>query len=218
MSTVLSKEIRLQTPNGDVQVRSFCDPEEIRQYDFNYQFGAHNHYRSLYTKRESLEENAGTSDANVVLALTEFKHIIGFGILAYPDPGERWAQLGPHIMMEVKAIEVCRSWRAQKIAPGIVKMMLAHPLIEDKIVYLVGYTWTWDLTGKNMTAQQYRQILIKLFQPYGFKEYETNEPNICLKPENVLMCRIGKNISQMIKDRFKWLRFGLSPWSWNIGE
>jgi hypothetical protein len=30
------------------------------------------------------------------------------------------------------------------------------------------------------------------------------------------MGRIGKNISQMIKDRFKWLRFGLTPWNWEV--
>jgi hypothetical protein len=31
------------------------------------------------------------------------------------------------------------------------------------------------------------------------------------------MCRIGKNITDVILNRFKWLRFGLSPWTWMIG-
>ena len=86
-------------------------------------------------------------DANIVLALAEQNRIIGYGVLGYPDRGERWADLGPEIMMEVRAIEVCRSWRSHKIASSILKMLVVHPQIEEKIVYMVGYFWTWDLNG-----------------------------------------------------------------------
>jgi acetoin utilization protein AcuA len=79
---------------------------------------------------------------------------------------------------------------------------------------MVGYSWTWDLKGTRKTARQYRDILIKLFKPHGFKEYRSNEPNVCLKPENLFMCRVDKDITQAILNRFKWLRFGLSPWTW----
>ncbi len=216
MTERFSKEVLFPTPKGDIRIHSFCSPEQIRQYTFDGQFQNNMHYKSLYTRRQSLEDKAGCSDANVVLAVAEPENIIGFAVLAYPDPGERWADLGPKIMMEIKAIEVCRKWRSVGIAPRMMKMMLAHPHIEDKIIYLVGYSWTWDLSGTDMTARQYREALIDLFQPHGFQEYETNEPNVCLKPENFLMCRIGKNISQMLKDRFKWLRFGLSPWNWQV--
>jgi acetoin utilization protein AcuA len=216
MTARFSKEVLFTTTKGDVRIHSFCSPQKIRQYTFDGQFQNHEHYKSLYTRRQSLEDNAGCSDANVVLAVTETENIISFGVLAYPGPGERWAELGPKIMMEIKAIEVCRTWRSVGIAPRMMKMLLAHPHIEDKIIYLVGYSWTWDLSGTDMTGRQYRQKLIDLFQPHGFQAYETNEPNVCLKPENFLMCRIGKNISQILKDRFKWLRFGLSPWMWGV--
>jgi acetoin utilization protein AcuA len=209
-----SKEVLFPTPKGDVCIHSFCSPQQIRQYSFDGQFQNQRHYKSLYTRRQSLEDNAGGSDANVVLAVAEPENIIGFAVLAYPNPDERWTELGPKIMMEIKAIEVCRKWRSVGIAPRMMKMMLVYPHIEDKIIYLVGYSWTWDLSGTDMTARRYRETLIDLFRPHGFQEYETNEPNVCLKPENFLMCRIGKNISQMLKDRFKWLRFGLSPWNW----
>jgi acetoin utilization protein AcuA len=118
-------------------------------------------------------------------------------------------------MIEVRAIEVCRSRRSGKIAGGILKKMLDYPQVKDKIVYMVGYSWTWDLDWTKKTAREYRRMLINLFEPQGFQEYQTNEPNICLKPENLFMGRIGKNISQVIQDRFKWLRFGLSPWTWS---
>ncbi len=212
------KQERVPTPSGNVLIRSFCKPDEINQYTFDNQFGVNDDYKSLYTRRESLAESAVLGGANVVLALAESKNIIGYGVMAYPDSGERWAELGPKIMMEVKVIEVCRTWRSVGIAPRMLKMMLNYPQVEHKIIYMVGYSWTWDLAGTHMTAGQYREKLCDLFQPAGFQEYETNEPNVCLKPENILMCRIGKNISQMVKDRFKWLRFGLSPWTWKVDE
>jgi acetoin utilization protein AcuA len=54
-------------------------------------------------------------------------------------------------------------------------------------------------------------MLIRLFGPFGFQEFQTNEPNICLKPENVFMARVGNAISKDVQTQFKWLRFGVSP-------
>jgi acetoin utilization protein AcuA len=205
------EEIQLTAPMGAVTIRSFCSSEEIRQTMFNPQFSSYAQYRSLYTRRQSLEDNAEQPDTNVTLALTDGNLIVGFGVLAYPEAGERWAELEPQIMMEVKAIETCRVWRSQGLAKGILSMLLHHSFVEDKIVYMVGYSWTWDLDGSKKTAQQYRRMLIRLFEPFGFVEYQTNEPNICLKPENVFMGRVGKNVSSAVQDHFKWLRFGMRP-------
>ena len=205
------EEIQLTAPMGAVTIRSFCSSEEIRQTIFNPQFSSHAQYRSLYTRRQSLEDNADQPDTNVTLALADRNLIVGFGVLAYPEAGERWAELEPQVMMEVKAIETCRVWRSQGLAKGILSMLLHHPFVEDKIAYMVGYSWTWDLDGSKKTAQQYRRMLIRLFEPFGFVEYQTNEPNICLKPENVFMGRIGKNVSLEVQNDFKWLRFGMRP-------
>jgi acetoin utilization protein AcuA len=211
MNTYAQHEIFLSTSLGELRIRSFCTPDEIRQLSFDRQFGTHAHYRSLYTKRESLERKAEQPDTSVVLAIADSKRIVGFGVLAYPDPEERWAQLKPDLMLEVNAIEVSREWRSKKVARGIVQMMNVHPKIEDKVAYFVGYSWTWDLDGNRMTAQQYRQMMSRLFEPFGFEEYQTNEPNICLKPENIFMARIGENVSKESQNKFKWLRFGMTP-------
>lgn len=216
MSETFSKEIIFPTPKGDIRIYSFCRPEQIQQYNFERHFGVSDDFKSLFTQRESLVNSAAPEGANVVLALADAKDIIGYGLLAYPDGSERWAEMGAEIMMELKAIEVGRPYRSCGVAPAIVKIMLAYPGIEEKIIYLVGYSWTWDLKGNDLTGQEYRQMLIKLFEPFGFKEYETNEPNICLRPENILMCRVGQEVTQKIKDRFKWLRFGLAPWTWEV--
>jgi len=210
MNTYAQHEIFISTTLGELRIRSFCTPDEIRQLSFDRQFGTHAHYRSLYTKRESLERKAEQPDTCVVLAIADSKRIVGFGVLAYPDSEERWAMLAPNLMMEVNAIEVSREWRSKKVARGIVQMMNVHPKIDDKVAYFVGYSWTWDLDGNRMTAQQYRQMMSRLFEPFGFEEYQTNEPNICLKSENIFMARIGENVSKELQNQFKWLRFGMS--------
>lgn len=212
-----SNEIRHLVKGHDVRIRSFCRPDEIKRYTFDKQFGVTDDYKPLYTQRESLEKIAEQANANVVLALDTTDKIIGFSVLAHPDPQERWTQLGPGLMMEVKAIEVSRTWRSAGIASRMLKSLLDHRRIEDMIVYLVGYSWTWDLKGTGKSAEEYRQTLINIFEPFGFRQYETNEPNVCLKPENILMGRIGSNVSQTIRDRFKWLRYDLNLWSWSVG-
>jgi acetoin utilization protein AcuA len=204
-----NEDKRVKGTAATATIRSFCCPEDIRQFTFDPQFSSHAQYRSLYTRRKSLEEKAGQPDASVTLALVDERVIVGFGVLAYPDQDERWAELEPQVMMEVKAIETSRDWRSRGVAKRILGMLLDHPLVEDKIVYMVGYSWTWDLDGTKKTAQQYRRMLIGLFEPFGFVEYQTNEPNICLKPENVFMGRIGDNVSPEARNGFKWLRFGL---------
>ena len=204
------KETIWPTPNGNLRVKSFCTPEQVRQFVFDSEFKTYAQYRSIYTKRESLEEKAADPDANVTLAVSSSNHIVGFGVLDFPDPDDRWVKLGPRRMMEVKVVEVCRSWRSSRIGGVILKLLLTHPGIEDMIVYLVGYSWTWDLDGSGMTAQQYRRMLVRLYEKYGFMEYETNEPNVCLKPENFFMARVGQNISPEDRTRFKWLRFNIT--------
>jgi acetoin utilization protein AcuA len=207
----IPKQVTRPTPAGLIHIRSFCTPGEIQSYRFDDQFGIHAQYKSIYIKRETLEKHAGKADANVVLALTENLHIVGFGVFSHPDADERWTGLGPGMMMEVKAVEVSRNLRSCKLAGDLVRLMLAHPRIEQMIAYMVGYSWTWDLDGSGMNAQQYRNMLIRLFYPHGFIELQTNEPNICLKPENLFMARIGSAVSDPVRQNFKWLRFGITP-------
>lgn len=191
-------------------IRPFCNSKEIKDFIFDDQFGTYAQYKSLYTKRESLEENASGEHANVTIALMD-NTIIGFGVLNYPDEGERWLDIGTGVMMEVKAIEVCRRFRSSGIAAHILNMLVAHTLVENMIVYMVGYSWTWDLDGSGKSALDYRNMLIRLFEPHGFQELQTNEPNICLKPENLFMARMGAKVSAQKQQQFKWLRFGVTP-------
>jgi acetoin utilization protein AcuA len=113
--------------------------------------------------------------------------------------------------MEVKAVEVSRDWRGSGIGRSLVSGILEHPDTEDHILYFVGYTWTWDLEGSKLSASKYRDMMYNLFKSQCFAEYKTNEPNVCLDPNNLFMCRIGKHITEEVLEQFKWLRFGINP-------
>lgn len=200
----------LETPEGKLSIVTFASHEDISRLKFDHQFGEHTGFRSLYTRGESLMMRSCEEDANVVIAIQEDK-IVGFGLLTCPDPDQRWAKLGPRKVLEVKAIEVVRGWRKSGLGKMLVEGMLSHPEVEERIIYLVGYTWIWDLAGAKMTGSQYHRMMVSLFQPFGFEECKTNEPNICLDPDNLFMCRTGKKVSERIRDDFKWLSFGVYP-------
>ena len=87
------------------------------------------------------------------------------------------------VVMEVSVIEVSREWRSVGLAGKLLSLLMDHPRIEDRIIYMVGYSWTWDLDGLGRTAMEYRNILVKLFERFQFKPYVTNEANVCLRPE-----------------------------------
>jgi len=200
-----SKQVEWTTRQGKVILSSFCEPDEIASLTFIDAYTRYAGYRSIVSKKETLVTAASKPDANVTLVFTPDGKIIGFGILEYPHPGERWERVGNGIMMEISVIEIGRPWRSLGISKKLLHSLIDHPLREEKIFYMVGYSWTWDLEG--ISAMDYRNMLISIFSQQEFKTFRTNEPNIMMRPENLFMARIGANISEPIQRNFKQVRF-----------
>jgi len=201
------KRIEWSTRQGKVIIDSFCSPDDIASLSFIEAYTKYAGYRSIVSKKETLIKSALQLDTNVTLAYTPDGKIVGFGILEYPDSGERWQKVGNGIMMEISVIEIGRPWRSLGISKKILRLLVDHPLKEDKIFYMVGYSWTWDL--ERISAMDYRSMLIGIFSRQGFKTFQTNEPNIMMRPENLFMARIGAMISEGMQKRFKLVRFDL---------
>jgi len=198
----------IETQKGNVSIQLNRNPGVFKDLAFPFETCHSTAYRLTHCTKQSLQSiiERGWS---VSLALLEHKIIVGFAVLDFPDKNERWALLDPKIVMELKAVEVLREFRNQGIARQLLAHLFSDAFIEEKIIYLTGYSWTWDLPG--FTVQSYRDMLISLYTPFGFLEFQTNEPNICLKPENMFMVRMGKKISKKVRDDFKLLRFGVLP-------
>ncbi len=198
------------TQRGKVIVTSFCGPDEIESLSFIEAYTRYAGYKSIVSKKETLINTASRPDTNVTLAFTPDGRIVGFGILEYPHPDERWQRVGNRIMMEVSVIEIGRPWRSLGISKEILRLLVDHPRKEVCIFYMVGYSWTWDLEG--ITAMAYRNMLISIFSQQGFNTFQTNEANIMMRPENLFMARIGANISASTRERFKQVRFNLDQY------
>ncbi len=93
-------------------------------------------------------------------------------------------------MMEVAVVEVTRAWAKQASSGKLLELVTDHPLKEDKIFYMVGYSWTWDPEESGGSVMEYRNMMIRLFSRVGFKIFQTNEPNIMMRPENLFMAKI----------------------------
>ena len=209
MTRTHQKRTFVHTIHGRISLTSFCTSEDIHSLAFKRAFGKHAHYNPIVSTKESLVRAAESADANVTIAATDDGDIVGFGILAYPAAEERWYRVGDRVMMEVAVIEISRPWRSMGLSAKILSMVLDHPFKEDRIFYMVGYSWTWDLDGSTMATMDYREMMIHLFSSFGFKVLQTNEPNVMLRPENLFMARIGLNISDDIRRRLKMVQFNL---------
>jgi acetoin utilization protein AcuA len=204
-----SQQGELETAQGTVFVASFYTPDNLESLSFKRSFQMHPHYSPIISSKKSLMRIAGEPDANVTLATTVDGDIVGFGILQYPDPDERWVRVGERVMMELSVVEVSRAWRGGGLAKKILEYALAHPLQDEKIFYMVGYSWTWDIAGSDLPIMAYRDMMIGLFAGFGFGLRQTNEPNIMMRPENMFMVRIGTNVTEAVRRRLKQVQFNL---------
>lgn len=198
----------IETQKGNVYIQSNRNPRVFKDLTFPFETCHSTAYRLTHCTKQSLQ-GIIQKGGKVALALLEHKIIVGFAVLDFPDKNERWILSDPKMVMELKAVEVLREFRSHGIARQLLTHLFSETFVEEKIIYLTAYSWTWDLAHPDFTILSYRAMLVSLYTPAGFLEFQTNEPNICLKPENLFMVRMGKKISREIQDEFKLLRFGI---------
>jgi acetoin utilization protein AcuA len=95
------------------------------------------------------------------------------------------------------------------IASKIFDVIMDDDFFEDKIAYMNGFSWHWDMDGSGLTMPEYRRMMLRLLRKHGFEECYTNEPNVALREENFFMVRIGSRVSEEDRKRFRDLRFGI---------
>lgn len=199
-----------ETSRGSLTVRPHCEPEFIAGLKLDNGLGHFACYHSIIQKTESFQEIAARRGGRVTLALPEPDVIAGYLACWYPEPDERWAVLGD-LMYELGAIEVSRNYRNLRIGERMIEVTFRDDFFEDKIAYMQGLSWHWDLEGTGLTAAEYRRLMMRLCSPFGFREVYTNEPNIALRVENIMMIRVGSRVTAEDQKKFRHLRFGIKP-------
>ena len=88
------------------------------------------------------------------------------------------------------------------LAHTILEFALELDALEDMILFAMGLSWHWDTDDLKISIYRYRELIAKLFESQGFKEYATTEPNIRMESGNILLVRVGKNVDQLVVKRF----------------
>jgi acetoin utilization protein AcuA len=151
---------------------------------------------------EGFPRFAKTLDGRLVLARSPDGLIVGYALIAKPDPRERWGDPDAPEIWELGMIEVARGWRRRGISRRLLRACFADGRFDDRIVLATAYSWHWDLEATKLAKYEYRQVLVKLFGFEGFKPLETNEPNIQEDPANQLLVRIGPLVSPEVRGQF----------------
>ena len=99
------------------------------------------------------------------------------------------------------------NWRRLGIAQAMIATILVDEFIESKIFFLTGYSWHWDTDQTGLSVYAYRNLLVRLFRPFGFQVYLTNNPEIKMSSANVLMARVGRHLGTKHKERFQKMLF-----------
>jgi acetoin utilization protein AcuA len=165
-------------------------------------------YQPIYTRKQSLKQLAAAG-GTLCLALFRKTMIIGYAVIAPPSQNSRWARADFPAIQELKAVEVARPFRNRGIAGSLLTCLFSGSDFSGHIVVLSAYAWLWDMAHTDLSCWAYREMLMALYARFGFESFQTNEPNVCLKPENIFMARIGQQVSLEDRERFKWLRFGI---------
>ncbi|MFC1835397.1 N-acetyltransferase [Thermodesulfobacteriota bacterium] len=197
-----------KTERGTLTLLSRCPPKLFRSLNLDSGLGSFPHYRSIIDKPAVFEKLASKKDGRVAVVLLNDEAIVAYAACWYPEPGDRWNKLGD-LMYEMGALEVSRNFRGLHLAKRIFDALMADDFFEDKIAYMNGFSWHWDLDGSGLTLGQYRKMMMKLLRRNGFGECYTNEPNIALREANFFMVRIGSRVSEENRGRFRNLRFGI---------
>lgn len=195
------------TPRGPLTLHVWAPPEAVEPLQMDEGIGRFPQYRSIIGDAATLARVATYPDGNVTLAVDESRQaIVGYSAWAYPDRHERWGKMVP-VLYELGSIEVSRNWRRCGLARAMTAAALANDWFEDKITFLTGYSWHWDLEGAGLNKVKYREMMMALFRPFGFEQYYTNEGNVAMDFSNLFMARIGARVSAADRERFADLLF-----------
>ena len=209
-----SRTVDADTAKGAVHIRTHCTPDFVDSLELDEGLGIFPHYRSIIRDKESIKRIAGLSGANLVLAYDDEGKIIGYIAFSYPSPLERWGESGDALLYELGSIEVSRNWRRLGIARKMAEIAVDDDQLEDRIVFLTGFSWHWDLEGSGLSRAGYRRMLMHIFEPLGFRHFYTTEPNINLDSANMLMGRTGSRVSLEDRESFLDLLFaGRHGWA-----
>ena len=185
------REKRFKTTAGSLILHSFSSSSLVAS--LKVECGLHAFARVPEREHQLLLGIAERPDCALTLAYTPAGEVVGQVTLA---PADAWWQ-GLANTYEI-AVEVSDQWRQLGLASRLLSLALEPDAVEEMILVALGLSWHWDIKGTGLSPFDYRSMLRQVFEPYGFSEYQLDEPNINMDPANILLIRIGKHVKQEV--------------------
>lgn len=182
--------------------------EMLADWDLDEGIGVFSRFSSILRDLGELASIAANPEANLTVCLYKGQKVVAYCVRRPAPDIDRWGEMEPPILHEVFG-ETSRSWRDLKLMGPLLDTVVNDESNQERVLYIVGYSWTWDLDASKKTLAQYRDTIIHLLGRLGFKQYPTNEPNVSLRPENLFMARIGEKVPTKLNKRFTNLLFGI---------
>jgi len=158
-----------------------------------------NNFRHPRRQQEALSLVASNPEGIVYIARSG-PEIIGYILFHYPNQFSRWAR-HPRVM-ELGAIEISREWQQMSIAKELILEAFTNPILDDFILLTTEFYWHWDLKTTGLSVWEFQNMLKHIYGSVGFKRRHTDDPEILEHPSNMLLVRIGKNVSRSHTEMF----------------
>lgn len=190
----------MSTDLGRLKIRGPIDPDRLARYKLTESLCC---FRSPCRQHEALIKLAGEPDG---LVFTASLARIVVAYVSFQKPDYPWWQkrYSPQLF-ELGTIETDISWRKMGLSNMLLKNIFDNPdfnYFEDYIVMAFQFVHGWDLKNTGMSPWVYQEFMIRLFAKYNFTTWETVDPEIREHPCNILLARIGKNISAKMIENF----------------
>jgi acetoin utilization protein AcuA len=191
---------KINANDGVVYIEGPVDSEYLANLDFDEHL---NNFRSPERQKQCLCKMAGSMEGFLYIA--RFRNtVVGYVTFHSPDPYTRWNK--HPLILELGAIEISPHWRRHKIGWHMLQKAFANPLMADRIVITMEYCWHWDLEKCGLTIWEYQLMLTKLLGSVGLRKVITDDPEINEHPANVLMARIGENVTEEYIELFEMMK------------
>lgn len=199
------KTPQVRTPRGVVYFLGPVGSQCLQLLNFDE--GLRN-FRPANRQKEALVNIARLPEGMVYVAL-HHSTVIGYVTFHRPSKYSRWSK-HPRIL-EVGTIEVAPRWRKFKIARNLLEVAFSNPVLEQYILITIEFCWHWDLEQARLDVWQYQKMLTRLFGAVGMQRTATDDPTILEHQANVLMVKIGGNVSPADRKLFAELQFEKKP-------
>ncbi len=184
----MAKEIL--TNNGPIIIEGPVTKEHLVPLDVNRNL---NNFRHPKRQKEAMILVAG-HPAGLVYIARSGQEIIGYVLFHHPYQYSRWSK-HPRIL-ELGAIEVSSEWQQKGIAKALLQEAFKNPVLEEYVLITTEFYWHWDLKTSTLGVWEYQSMIKRLYGAVGFKRRHTDDPEILEHSANMLMVRIGKNVSK----------------------